>query len=186
VRTRPFGTTGIEVSEIGLGSWQLGRSAHWPEGPDEDDAVRLVHTALEAGVTFIDTAPGYADGRSEVNIGAALRGGRRDDVVICTKFGHRADGSTDWEPSSIEESVLRSAERMGTDHVDIVVLHSPPPEVLDGTQSEHYEVLERLKQKGIIRAFGASVDWGAHVDTILRTSKSQALEVCMSAPFQET
>lgn len=186
MKTRAFGTTGIEVSEIGLGAWQLGRSAHWPEGPDEDEAVRLVHAALDAGVTFIDTAPGYADGRSELNIGAALRGGRRDDVVICTKFGHRADGTTDWAPTSIEASVLRSAQRMGTDHLDIVVLHSPPPEVLDGTRSEHYEVLERLKLQGVIRAYGASVDWGADVDTVLRTSKSQALEVRMSALFQET
>ncbi|PKQ18163.1 MAG: aldo/keto reductase [Actinobacteria bacterium HGW-Actinobacteria-8] len=186
MKTRAFGTTGIEVSEIGLGSWQLGRSAQWPGGPDEDNAVRLVHAALDSGVTFIDTAPGYADGRSEVNIGVALRGGRRDDVVICTKFGHRSDGTTDWKPTSIEGSILRSAERMGTDHLDIVVLHSPPPEILDGTQSEHYEVLERLKLRGIIRAYGASVDWGADVDTVLRTSRSQALEVRMSALFQET
>lgn len=186
MRTRPFGTTGIEVSEIGLGSWQLGRSAHWPEGPDAEEAVRLVHAALDAGVTFIDTAPGYADGHSELNIGAALRGGRRGDVVICTKFGHRADGTTDWAPSSIEGAVLRSAERMGTDHLDIVVLHNPPPEILDGTQSEHYEVLEGLKLKGVIRAYGASVDSSADVDTVLRTSESQALEVRMSALFQET
>ncbi|WP_291382266.1 aldo/keto reductase [Demequina sp.] len=186
MKTRAFGTTGIEVSEIGLGSWQLGRSAQWPDGPHEDDAVRLVHAALDAGVTFIDTAPGYAEGRSELNIGAAIRGGRRDHVVICTKFGHRPDGGSDWEPASIERSILRSAERMGTDHLDIVVLHSPPPEVLDGTRSEHYEVLERLKLKGLIRAYGASVDWGADVDTVLRTSTSQALEVRMSALFQET
>jgi aryl-alcohol dehydrogenase-like predicted oxidoreductase len=186
VRTRPFGTTGIEVSEIGLGSWQLGRSAHWPEGPDADEAVRLVHAALDAGVTFIDTAPGYADGHSELNIGAALRGGRRDDVVICTKFGHRADGTSDWASSSIEGAVLRSAERMGTDHLDIVVLHNPPPEILDGTRSEHYDVLEGLRLRGVIRAYGASVDSGADVDTVLRTSESQALEVRMSALFQET
>ncbi len=186
MRTRPFGTTGIEVSEIGLGSWQLGRSAHWPEGPDADEAVHLVHEALDAGVTFIDTAPGYADGHSELNIGAALRGGRRDDVVICTKFGHRADGTTDWAASSIEGAVLRSAERMGTEHLDIVVLHNPPPEILDGTQSEHYEVLERLRLQGIIRAYGASVDSSADVDTVLRTSASRALEVRMSALFQET
>ena len=186
MRTRPFGTTGLKVSEIGLGSWQLGRSAHWPEGPDADEAVRLVHAALDAGVTFIDTAPGYADGHSEENIGAALRGGRRDDVVICTKFGHRADGTTDWAASSIEGAVLRSAERMGTDRLDIVVLHNPPPEILDGTQGEHYEVLEGLKLKGVIRAYGASVDSSADVDTVLRASESRALEVRMSALFQET
>jgi aryl-alcohol dehydrogenase-like predicted oxidoreductase len=186
VKTRAFGATGIEVSEIGLGSWQLGKSAQWPAGPDAGESIRLVHAALDAGVTFIDTAPGYADGRSEENIGAALQGGRRDGVVICTKFGHRADGTSDWEPTSIEESILSSAARMGTDHLDIVVLHNPPPEILDGTQSEHYGVLERLKAKGLIRAYGASVDWGADVFTVLRTSRSQALEVRMSALFQET
>ena len=186
MKTRAFGTTGIQVSEIGLGAWQLGRSDYWPEGPDENEAVRLVHAALDAGVTFIDTAPAYADGQSELNIGAALRGRRRDGVVICTKFGHRTDGTTDWAPTSIEASVLKSAKRMGTDHLDIVVLHSPPPEVLDGTRCEHYEVLERMKKQGVIRAYGASVDWGADVDTVLRTSKSQALEVRMSALFQET
>src|SRR5665647_3918822 len=84
VAPRAFGDTGIAVSEIGLGTWQLGRSAQWPDGPDEGEAIRIVHAALDAGVTFIDTAPGYADGQSELNIGAALRG-RSDEVVICTK-----------------------------------------------------------------------------------------------------
>ncbi len=185
MRTRAFGTTGIEVSEIGLGAWQLVRSSQWPDGPDEDAAVRLVHAALAAGVTFIDTAPGYADGRSELALGAALRGGRRDGVVLCTKFGHRADGTSDWDPTAIEASVLASARRMGTDHLDIVLLHSPPPEVLDG-RSEHYAVLEGLKQRGVIRAYGASVDWSADIDTVLQTSGSEALEVRMSALFQET
>jgi len=186
VRTRAFGTTGIEVSEIGLGAWQLVRSSQWPEGPAEDEAVRLVHAALDAGVTFIDTAPGYGDGRSESVLGEALRGGRRDRVALCTKFGHLADGSSDWSADSIETSVLDSARRLGTDHLDIVLLHSPPPEVIDGTHSKHYEVLEGLKQRGLIRAYGASVDWSADIDTVLETSASQALEVRMSALFQET
>ena len=185
MRTRAFGTTGIQVSEIGLGAWQLVRSSQWPDGPDEDAAVRLVHAALAAGVTFIDTAPGYAEGRSETVLGEALRGGRRDGVVLCTKFGHRADGTSDWEASSIEKSVMASARRMGTDHLDIVLLHSPPPEVLEGS-GEHYAVLEGLKQRGLIRAYGASVDWSADIDTVLQTSESEALEVRMSALFQET
>ncbi len=186
MRTRAFGTTGIKVSEIGLGAWQLVRSSQWPDGPDEGEAARLVHAALAAGVTFIDTAPGYAEGRSETVLGAALRDGRRDGVVLCTKFGHRADGTSDWAPSSIEPSVLASARRMGTDYLDIVLLHSPPHEVLDGTHGEHYAVLEGLKERGVIRAYGASVDWSADVDTVLETSQSQALEVRMSALFQET
>lgn len=185
MKTRDFGATGLVVSEIGLGSWQLGRSDQWPTGPDTDEAVRLVHAALDAGVNFIDTAPGYAEGRSEANIGKALKGGRRDGVVICTKFGHRPDGSSDWESGSIEGAVLDSARRMGTDYVDVVVLHNPPPDVLDGTLSKHYETLERLRAKGVIRAYGASVDRAADVDTVLHTSKSQALEVRMSALYQE-
>lgn len=185
MRTRAFGTTGIEVSEIGLGAWQLVRSSQWPDGPDEDAAVRLVHSALDAGVTFIDTAPGYAEGRSETALGLALRGGRREGVVLCTKFGHRADGTSDWDPNGIETSIMASALRMGTDHLDIVLLHSPPAEILDG-HSEHYDVLEDLKRRGLIRAYGASVDWSADIDTVLETSASGALEVRMSALFQET
>lgn len=186
MKTRACGATDIEVSEIGLGAWQLVRSSQWPDGPDEHAAVRLVHAALAAGVTFIDTAPGYAEGRSEAVLGAALRGGRRDGVVVCTKFGHLADGTSDWNPSSIEASVLASAKRLETDYLDIVLLHSPPPEVLDGTHTEHFHVLEGLKQRGVIRAYGASVDRSADVDTVLQTSASQALEVRMSALYQET
>lgn len=185
VTTRPLGDTGITVSEIGLGAWQLGRSAHWPDGPDQQEAVRLVHAAIASGVTFLDTAPGYAEGRSEANIGAALRGGRRDDVVLCTKFGHLPDGSSDWSSARIESSIRGSAERLGTDHVDVVVLHNPPPEVLDGTRSDHYEVLERLRRQGLVRAYGASVDSAADVDTVVRSSGSRALEVRLSALYQE-
>ncbi len=186
MKYRAFGATDIEVSEIGLGAWQLVKSAEWPDGPDEAEAVRLVHEALAAGVTFIDTAPGYAEGRSEAVLGAALADGRRDGVVLCTKFGHRADGTSDWAASSIEVSIRASAKRLGTDHLDIVLLHNPEPEILDGTQSEHYDVLEGLKQRGLIRAYGASVDWSADIDIVLQTTASQALEARMSALFQET
>jgi aryl-alcohol dehydrogenase-like predicted oxidoreductase len=182
VETRPFGSTGIDVSAIGLGAWQLGRSANWPDGPDEAEAVRIVHAALDAGVTFIDTAPGYADGASEVNIGRALQG-RSHDAVICTKFGYTPEGETNWSAGAIEASVERSARRMNVDHVDIVVLHNPPAEVLAG--SEHYEVMQRLVDKGTIRAYGSSVDWGADIDTVLGVSASKALEVRLSALYQE-
>ncbi|MDQ1701381.1 MAG: hypothetical protein QOF57_633 [Frankiaceae bacterium] len=185
VPTRPFGTTGLEVSRLGLGSWQLGRSAAWLNGPSEREAVDLVHAALDAGITFIDTAPGYADGQSELNVGAAIRN-RRDGVVLCTKFGHTPEGGSNWESGAIRESIERSAQRLGTDYIDIVVLHSPPAEVLDGTQSDHYEVLASLVDEGLIRAYGASVDSSAEIDTVLTTSKSTALEVRMSALYQET
>ena len=182
METRPFGSTGIDVSVIGLGAWQLGRSANWPDGPDEAEAVRIVHAALDAGVTFIDTAPGYADGASEVNIGRALST-TSVKPVICTKFGYTPEGGTNWSADAIEASVERSASRMNVDHVDIVVLHNPPAEVLSG--SEHYEVMQRLVDKGTIRAYGASVDWGADIDTVLAAGDSTALEVRLSALYQE-
>ncbi len=185
VPTRPFGTTGIDVSRLGLGAWQLGRSSAWLNGPSEREAVDIVHAAIDAGITFIDTAPGYADGQSELNVGAALRN-RRDGVVLCTKFGHTSDGGTNWESGAIRGSIERSAQRLGTDRIDIVVLHSPPPEVLDGSRSDHYEVLSSLVDEGLIRAFGASVDTAAEIDTVLTTSAAQALEVRMSALYQET
>ncbi|MDQ1714261.1 MAG: hypothetical protein QOC60_206 [Frankiaceae bacterium] len=184
VPTRPFGTTGIEVSRLGLGAWQLGRSSTWLNGPSEREAVDLVHAAVDAGISFIDTAPGYADGQSELNVGAGLRG-RRDKVVLCTKFGHTPEGGSNWESGAIRASVERSAQRLGTDNIDIVVLHNPPPEVLDGKQSDHYEVLESLVEEGLIRAYGASVDNSADIDTVLTTSSSNALEVRMSALYQE-
>ncbi|GAA1041880.1 aldo/keto reductase [Virgisporangium ochraceum] len=184
MESRPFGSTGIDVSAIGLGAWQLGRSANWPDGPDEAEAVRIVHAALDAGVAFIDTAPGYADGASEVNIGRALSTTDRRPV-ICTKFGYTPEGETNWSADAIEASVERSARRMNVDHVDVVVLHNPPPEILDGSRGDHYEVLQRLVDKGTIRAYGSSVDRGADIDTVLETSASTALEVRLSALYQE-
>ena len=184
VPTRPFGSTGIEVSRLGLGAWQLGRSSAWLNGPSEREAVDLIHAAVDAGISFIDTAPGYADGQSELNVGAGLRG-RRDKVVLCTKFGHTPEGGSNWESGAIRASVERSAQRLGTDHIDIVVLHNPPAEILDGKQSDHYEVLETLVEEGLIRAYGASVDNSADIDTVLTTSSSNALEVRMSALYQE-
>lgn len=186
IGTRPLGSTGLTVSEIGLGTWQLGRSSQWPDGPDPDEAVRLVHAAIDAGITFLDTAPGYADGESEPTLARALGGGRRDRVVLCTKVGHLPDGSTDWSVGNVEGSVRRSLQRLSTDRLDVVVLHNPPADVLDGTTSEHYAALERLREQGLVRAYGASVDTSADVDTVVRTTASRALEVRLSALYQET
>jgi len=178
---RPLGATGIEVSVVGLGAWQLGRSAEWPTGPDPDDARRIVRAALDAGVTFIDTAPGYAGGQSELNVGAALAGVPRDRYVLCTKFGHRPDGGTDWSASAIEPSIRGSAERMGVEHIDVVLLHNPPPEVIGS--DEHYSALEEVAQKGLIRAYGASVDTSRELDALPPTVS--VTEVRLSALHQE-
>lgn len=184
IEQRPLGRTGLRVGAIGLGAWQLAPSADWPEGPDAAEAVRIVDTALDAGVTLIDTAPGYARGESERTIGRALRGRPRDGLVVCTKFGHTPEGTTDWRPEAIRPSVEASARRMGLDRIDVVLLHNPPADILAG-RGGHDEALEDLRRAGRIRAYGASVDTAAEVDVLLSRTGPEVLEVRLSALYQE-
>src|SRR5262249_42870090 len=114
MKKRVLGTTGIEVSEIGLGAWQLGEES-W-NGPGAEDSLQCVDEALALGRTFVDTAPGCAGGRSEELVGQALAG-RRDEVVLCTKFGYWPDRRPDHDAARIEESVEQSLRRLRTDYV---------------------------------------------------------------------
>lgn len=180
---RPLGSTGIEVSEIGLGAWQLGNTDQWA-GPDHDTSLRIVDEALSLGVNLFDTAPGYAGGRSEQLLGEALEG-RRADVVLVTKFGHKADGTSDWDAARIEPAVEQSLKALRTDHLDVILMHSPPSELLDGKKTAHYREFERLRSAGVVRAYGASVDWAADIDTVVETTDSQVLEVLLHAFHQE-
>ena len=180
---RPLGSTGIEVSEVGLGAWQLGNTDQWV-GPDHDTSLRIVDEALTLRVNLFDTAPGYAGGRSEKLLGEALEG-RRAEVVLVTKFGHKADGSSDWDVARIEPAVEQSLKALRTDHLDVILMHSPPSELLDGTTAGHYQEFERLRAAGVVRAYGASVDWGADIDTVVETTDSQVLEVLLHAFHQE-
>jgi aryl-alcohol dehydrogenase-like predicted oxidoreductase len=91
MRRRRLGSTGLEVSEIGFGAWQLGDDGAW-SGMDDRTAHRLVDTAIDGGINLFDTAPNYASGNSERLLGEALRG-KRQQVVLVSKFGHLPDGS---------------------------------------------------------------------------------------------
>jgi aryl-alcohol dehydrogenase-like predicted oxidoreductase len=184
MRYREFGATGLTVSELGLGTWQLGNRTDWAGGPDEAESLAIVGAALESGVTFFDTAPGYSGGHSELLLGRGLRG-HRDGVVLCTKFGHNPDGP-DFSPEAVRGSVERSLRALQTDVLDIVLMHSPPRELYDGRIAAHYAIFEELKQEGLIRAYGASLDWPEEIDTVLDTTGSTALEVYLSAFHQET
>jgi aryl-alcohol dehydrogenase-like predicted oxidoreductase len=180
---RPLGSTGIEVSEIGLGAWQLGNTDQWL-GPDHDTSLHIVDEAISLGVNLFDTAPGYAGGRSEQLLGEALEG-RRANVVLVTKFGHKADGSSDWDAARIEPAVEQSLKALRTDYLDVILMHSPPRDLLDGKKASHYSEFERLRDAGIIRAYGASVDWGADIETVVETTGTQVLEVLLHAFHQE-
>ncbi len=182
-----LGRSGLSVSSVGLGAWQLGNGVvarpAWGAGPDEAASHAIVDAALELGVNFFDTAPGYASGRSEGLLGEALEG-RRADVVVCSKFGHTAEGGTDWHASSIEASVEQTLKRLRTDYLDVLLLHSPPPELLDGA-SPHWAELARLHAAGVIRSYGASVDFGPDVDRLVETTDSQVLEIWFNVLHQE-
>ena len=184
MRYRDFGDTGLRVSEIGLGAWQLGNRIDWVGGPDEAESLAIVRAALDGGVTFFDTAPSYAGGESARILGQALRG-RRDQVVLCTKFGHSTEG-TDFSVDRLRGSIEDSLRQLQTDVIDIVLLHNPPAEMFDGTRTPLYEEFEKLKAEGLIRAYGSSLDWPQELDTLLATTRSRAAEVFLSAFHQET
>jgi aryl-alcohol dehydrogenase-like predicted oxidoreductase len=147
---RPLGVTGLTVSEIGFGcaSW-WGRREF-----SEADALRLVHVALERGVTLFDTGASYSKGEAEPRLGRALKGRPTDNLVIATKAGTRFAGGRivrDMSAEAIEVSVVRSLERLGLDSLPLLQLHGPAIEEL--TDDFMFQ-MEGLKRRGLIRSLG--------------------------------
>src|SRR3954463_16594161 len=147
-----LGRTGVSVSELCLGAMMFGS---WGN-PDHDESIRIVHAALDAGVNFIDTADVYAQGESEEIVGKALAGGRRDDVVLATKFfnpmgddPNRRGGSRRWIVQAVEESL----RRLDTDWIDLYQTHRPDAEV---DVEETLGALTDLVRQGKIRYIGSS------------------------------
>lgn len=182
MKYRRYGTTGKQVSEIGFGAWQLGNKQDWASMEDEE-AVRLVHEALDLGVNFFDTAPNYGQGKSEVLLGKALER-KREKAVINTKFGHSPEG-TDYSAAQIRNSIERSLMRLQTDYVDSVLIHNPPFDHLDGKYG-HYQVLEDLKAEGKILAYGVSVDSSREMLEVLEHARPGVMEVMFNIFYQET
>jgi aryl-alcohol dehydrogenase-like predicted oxidoreductase len=172
------------VSEIGLGAWQLGVQSGWKE-MEENEAIALVQTSFEMGVNFFDTAPNYGLGTSELRLGKALKGYDRDRLVVNTKFGHRDTGGTDYDSKSINRSLEGSLKRLQMDYVDSIIIHNPPFEYLDGTKNDHYELLEKLKEEGKIKAYGASLDTYKEIETLLQTTNSKVIEVFFNIFHQD-
>ncbi|GAA3565012.1 aldo/keto reductase [Kribbella ginsengisoli] len=149
---RILGGTGISVSELSLGAMMFGAMGN----PDHEDSVRIIHSALDAGINLIDTADVYSAGESEEIVGTAIRD-RRDDVVLASKFGlpmgtdpNQRGASRRW----IIQSVENSLRRLGTDHLDLYQLHRPDH---DTDVAETLSALSDLVQAGKIRAFGSSM-----------------------------
>jgi aryl-alcohol dehydrogenase-like predicted oxidoreductase len=147
------------------------------------DATNVVKQALDAGCDFFDTAPGYGDGRSEELLGEALKP-VRSSVTICTKFGHGPDG-TDFNVSAIRPALEASLRRLRTDYVDVLLLHNPSMDLMDGTRAPQYEELERLKIEGKLRAYGVSLDYARELETVVKTTRCGAVEVLFNVFHQE-
>jgi aryl-alcohol dehydrogenase-like predicted oxidoreductase len=169
---RKLGRSGIEVSAMGMGCWAIGGPWWWSDSRpmgwsqvDDAESIRAIHAALDMGINFFDTAANYGAGHSERILGQALSG-RRDRVVIATKFGHIVDEETkivddagDALVGNIHQDCEISLRRLGTDYIDIYQLHagSYPAEEAVAVR----DVLDELVAQGKIRAYGWSTD---HVD----------------------
>ncbi len=148
---RNLGATGIKVSPLCLGTMMFGE---WGN-PDHEDSIRVIHRALDAGINFVDTADVYSAGESEQIVGKALKG-RRDDVVLATKFHgkmgddpNRQGNSRRWIVRAVEESL----QRLDTEWIDLYQVHRPEP---DTDVDETLGALTDLVRAGKIRAFGCS------------------------------
>jgi aryl-alcohol dehydrogenase-like predicted oxidoreductase len=152
MKRRILGGTGMSVSEFALGTMMLGAMGN----TDHDESVGMIHTALDAGINFIDTADVYSAGESEEIVGKALKG-RRDEVVLATKFSmpmgsdnNQRGGSRRWITRAVEESL----RRLGTDYIDLYQMHRWDP-VTD--PDETLSALSDLIRAGKVRAIGSSL-----------------------------
>ncbi|HEY2673823.1 MAG TPA: aldo/keto reductase, partial [Rugosimonospora sp.] len=145
---RTLGRTGIQVSPYALGTLMFATSM----GNAPADSIRIIHKALDAGINFVDTADAYGD--SEDVVGKALEG-RRDDVVLATKFGRPTGQDPNHQGASrrrIVTAVENSLRRLRTDHIDLYQLHRPDPRT---DIEETLSALTDLIRSGKVRAIGA-------------------------------
>jgi len=178
---RTLGTTGVHVSPLCLGTMMFGA---WGE-TDHDAGVRIIHRALDAGINFIDTADVYARGESEEIVGKALAGGRRDDVVLATKF-HGSMGEDPNEAGNSRRWIFREVEaslkRLQTDWIDLYQVHRWDP------WTDHEETLGALTDlvaQGKVRYVGSSTYPAAQIVNAQWVARERGLArfVCEQPPY---
>ena len=193
MESRTLGATGIEVSALALGTWELG--GLWWGPVDANDGVALLRRALELGVTTYDASDQYGNGRSEVILGEAFRE-QRGEAVLATKVGYLVgiDGAQMlfqqrnvpqpqcFEPWYIRHECELSLRRLQTDYIDAYLLHDPPVDVV--AREEPWETLRELKQAGKVRSIGLSSSVAACLEAVQR-GYAEVVEVSYSALLQE-
>lgn len=182
MHSRKLGSTGLKVSEIAFGAWQLGNNDDWA-GMDDKTAHRLVDAAVDSGINLFDTAPNYAATHSERLLGEALQG-KRDRVVLVSKFGHRPEGPKDFSVEWFWESLDASLRRLQTDHLDVLLLHNPGAVMYQGTDPL-WAALEEAREQGKVRHYGASLDFADEVEACLKNTHSEVLEILFNVLHQD-
>jgi len=173
-----LGRTGRAVGVVGLGCWQLG--ADWGE-VGEDDALAVLAAAVDAGVTLLDTADVYGDGRSESLVGAFLAGrGPGAGLTVATKMGRRADPHVAgaYTLDAFRAWTDRSRANLGVETLDLVQLHCPPPEVL--SRDETFDALDTLVAEGRIAAYGVSVETVAEALTAIARPDVASVQIILN------
>jgi aryl-alcohol dehydrogenase-like predicted oxidoreductase len=180
MKLRPLGSTGINVSPLGLGSVKIGRNEQvkYPQAfeiPDDSQVSELLALAWDLGINFIDTAPAY--GSSEQRLGQLLP--NREDWVIMTKVGEifeNGESHFDFSAEYTRRSVEHSLKQLRRDMVDIVLVHSDGNDMDIINDGAAFETLDKMKQQGLIRAYGMStktVEGGIwiveHTDVVMAT-----------------
>ena len=155
MKYRVFGKTNWKVSEVGLGTWQLG-GMDWGD-VSEKDAMEVLQRAVERGVNFFDTADVYGDGRSEQITGRFLKKSDKK-VYVATKFGRRLNPhvSSGYTRENLEMFLNRSLKNLGLDTIDLIQLHCPPTDLY--YKPEVFEILDSFVEQGKIQHYGVSIE----------------------------
>jgi aryl-alcohol dehydrogenase-like predicted oxidoreductase len=150
MRMRRLGSAGPKISVVGFGAWEAGGDA-WGPNPSDDEVVLAMRAALDAGITWIDTAEVYGDGRSEELVGRAIDG-RREGVVVATKVAPRPEGSG-FRRDEVRAACDGSLKRLGVEHIDLYQLHWRDDDV---PVEETWEAMAALVEEGLVRHIGVS------------------------------
>ena len=155
MKYRMLGKTGFNISEVSLGTWQLG--GKWGEKFNEKTAESILNKAIETGINFIDTADVYNNGQSEISIGKFLKKISKR-IYVATKSGRKLDPHTDrgYNEKNITTFINDSLKRLDVETIDLIQLHCPPTETY--SRPEVFEILDNLKKKGKILNYGVSVE----------------------------
>lgn len=174
---------GADVSEVGLGCWQIGGD-QWGDVA-ETDALEVLRASADAGVTFLDTADVYGAGRSEELVGRFLKGRARERFFVASKFGRfpRPGWPTNFEPETIRAHTENSLKRLGVERLDLTQLHCLPMEQV--RRAELWDTLRALKREGKIARFGASVESVAEAEECLKQPDCASLQIIFNI-FRQT